>query len=337
MTASQARGAAGARPTPRPPDTAVVEARELSRAFGNKVAVAPLSFTVARGELFALLGHNGAGKTTTLRLLAGVLTPTGGEARLFGMSPLAHGTEVRARLGVLAENPALEERLTARQNLRYFADLYGYPAERVGARVNEVLEQFGLAGAAEALVGGFSKGMRQRLALARALLHEPELLFLDEPTSGLDPVATRQVVELVREQVSHEGRTVVLSTHDLNLAQRVCDRVAVMRGGELAALGTPTELTRLAPHSKLRVGVAPGERAAAAALIAARHPDADIASPDDAPDDPGQDTLTVSRLPDGATPSLVAALVGAGLSVTRVEPLEPTLADVYFALYGAEP
>jgi len=331
---AHASGVSGAAPATFPGDGAVVTAVGLSRSFGSKVAVADLSLSVARGELFALLGHNGAGKTTTLRLLAGVLAPSGGEARLFGLSPVTHGPEVRARLGVLPENPGLEERLTARQNLHYFAELYGYPRERVAARVSQVLEQFGLTGSADARVGGFSKGMRQRLALARALFHEPELLFLDEPTSGLDPVATRQVMDLIRRLGSGEGRTVVLCTHDLALAQRVCDRVAVMRSGRLAAIGTPAELTRLAPHRKLRLGVAESELDAAASVVAARYPDAAVERPTAEANGPEHGTLLVSRLPDAATPALVAALVEAGLSVTRVEPVEPTLEDVYFSLYG---
>jgi len=321
--APSAAAAAAAEPTPPP----VVEASGLTRRFGAKVAVDALDLVVARGEVLALLGHNGAGKTTTIRMLAGVLTPTAGTARVFGLSPFEHGPAVRARLGVLPEEHALEERLTARQNLRYYADLYGYPEDRVSARVDEMLARFGLSDAADRKVGGFSKGMKQRLALARALQHEPELLFLDEPTSGLDPVASRAVTESLRSLSAGEGRTVVLCTHDLALAQGVCDRVAVMREGALVALGTPSELASRLP-ARLVVVVGAEEAAAAEAAVRSAFPGAAIAV--------SGDELLLTDLPSGSTPRVVALLVAAGLSVHRVQPVEATLQDVYFALYGEE-
>ncbi len=326
--ARAARGAAPAR-AEAGRDAPVVAALGLTRRFGTVTAVDGLDLEVARGELFALLGHNGAGKTTTLRLLAGVLAPSAGAARVFGLSPSEHGPAVRARLGVLPEHHGLEERLTARQNLRYSAELYGYPQERVGARVDEMLERFGLLPAGDQRVGGFSRGMRQRLALARALLHEPELLFLDEPTSGLDPLASRQVTETMRELTTGAGRTALICTHDLALAQRVCDRVAVLQAGRLVALGTPRELAGRLAHGRLLVGVGAGQGTAAAATVRSAFPDAGVE-----PADGGGDELLVTRLPPAATPRLVAALVAAGLAVHRVEPERATLEDVYFAVHG---
>ena len=307
--------------------TPVVEASGLTRRFGAKVAVDGLDLVVQRGQVVALLGHNGAGKTTTIRMLAGVLTPTAGAARVFGLSPFEHGPAVRSRLGVLPENHALEERLTARQNLRYYADLYGYPEERVSARVEEMLERFGLSAAADQKVGHFSKGMKQRLALARALQHEPELLFLDEPTSGLDPVASLAVTESLREQSSGEGRTVVLCTHDLALAQEVCDRVAVLRSGAVVALGTPSELAARLP-ARLVVGVGSGEAAKAADTVRAAFPEADVELVT------AGDELLLTHLPPASAPRVVALLVEEGLSVHRVEPVRATLQDVYFSIYG---
>ena len=308
----------------------VVEADSLVRTFGAKAAVDGLDLTVRRGEVFALLGHNGAGKTTTIRMLAGVLTPTSGTAHVFGLSPFEHGPAVRSRLGVLPEGHSLEDRLTARQNLRYFADLYGYPEGRANARGEEVLERFGLLAVADQKVGGFSKGMKQRLALARAMQHEPELLFLDEPTSGLDPVASNQVTETMREQSGHEGRTVVLCTHDLSLAQEVCDRVAVMRDGKVVAIGTPAELADRLP-GKLLIAVGDGEAAVAGEVVLGAFLEVEV---EGAPEEAGG--LLVTRLPPGSTPRVVALLVGAGLSVHRVEPVTATLQDVYFSIYGEE-
>ncbi len=308
-------------------DAPVVAATGLTRRFGEKVAVDGLDLVVGRGEVLALLGHNGAGKTTTIRILAGVLTPTAGSARVFGLSPFADGPAVRSRLGVLPENHALEERLTARQNLRYYADVYGYPRERVDGRIAEMLTRFGLTDAADRKVGGFSKGMKQRLALARALQHEPELLFLDEPTSGLDPVASREVTASLREQSAGEGRTVVLCTHDLGLAQAVCDRVAVMRSGAVVAIGTPAELAgRLPGRLIVEVGLGEGKRALES--VRAAFPDAAVELA------PVGDELTIDHLPAGSAPRVVALLVGSELSVYRVEPVRATLQDVYFSIYG---
>ena len=305
-------------------------ARGLSRRFGEKLAVDAVDLDVRRGEILALLGHNGAGKTTTVRLLNGVLAPSAGEARIFGLSPERSGPAVRARIGVLTESQSLEERLDARENLRYFAALYGYPAELVEGRIDELLEEFGLSQAADKPVGGFSKGMKQRLALARALQHEPELLFLDEPTSGLDPVASRQVNEMIVSQSREAGRTVVLCTHNLTEAQQICDRVAVMRDGRIVALGTPAELAaRTAAHSLLRVEVAPTMVEKALAVVKERM----APEPPEAREE-ASGLISLRGVRREAIPDLVSGLVAAGIAVYRVEPRAPTLQEVYFALYG---
>lgn len=200
----------------------MLEALALVKHYGPVRAVDGISFSVKPGEVFGLLGHNGAGKTTTIRLLNGVLRPTSGGAQVFGLSPVKDGLAVRRRAGVLTETPSLEERLTARQNLRYYADLYGVEATQVAARIESLLQTFELNEVGDAKVGSFSKGMKQRLALARALLHEPELLYLDEPTAGLDPVAAKRVVTMIRDLSRKEGRTVVICTHNLSEAQQVC-------------------------------------------------------------------------------------------------------------------
>ncbi len=193
--------------------TNVIEMRELSREFGHVKALNGFSCDVHEGEVFGLLGPNGAGKTTTVRLLNGVLAPTSGQARVLGFDPVTQGTDLRRRTGVLTETPSLYERLTARDNLTIFGKLYGVKEPKLTARVNELLDLFGLAERADDRAGGFSKGMKQRLALARALLHEPELLFLDEPTAGLDPEAARHVMQLIAQLSRQKGRTVLLCTH----------------------------------------------------------------------------------------------------------------------------
>src|SRR5687768_1306323 len=224
--------------------TPVIQISSLTRRFGETNAVDHLTLEVHAGEIFGFLGHNGAGKTTTVRLLNGVLEPTSGQAKVLGLDAQAKGPAVRARTGVLTETPSLDERLTARDNLSFYADLYNLPGAEVPERVDSLLTEFELAQRADEKVGGYSKGMKQRLALARALLHKPEVLFLDEPTAALDPVAARHVNTLVETLARREGCTVFLCTHNLVEAQRLCDRVAVMQHGNLVALGTPSELTR---------------------------------------------------------------------------------------------
>jgi len=222
----------------------VIEIDALTRTFGETRAVDGLTLDVARGEIFGLLGHNGAGTPPTVRLLNGVIERTSGAARVLGLDPAAQGPELRAHTGVLTETPSLDERLTARANLAFYAELYNVPRTEAAGRVTGLLEEFELAERADDKVGGFSKGMKQRLALARSLLHRPEVLFLDEPGSGLDPLAARHVNERIERLARADGVTVFLCTHNLVEAQKLCDRVAVMERGKLAAIGAPADLTR---------------------------------------------------------------------------------------------
>ena len=189
----------------------VIQISAISRRFGEKNAVDHLTLDVQAGEIFGFLGHNGAGKTTTVRLLNGVLEPISGNARVLGLDPQTEGPALRARTGVLTETPSLDERLTARDNLSFYADLYNVPRADVPGRVNSLLTEFELADRAGEKVGGYSKGMKQRLALARALLHKPEVLFLDEPTAALDPVAARHVHALVQNLARRESIPELLS------------------------------------------------------------------------------------------------------------------------------
>lgn len=337
-------------------DVPLVETFALRRDFGANRAVDALDLRVARGEVVGLLGHNGAGKTTAVRLLAGVLTPTAGRARVFGLDPAVDGVAVRRRLGVSTETPAVDDRLTGRQGLRAFADLHGVPAARVAARVDELLEAFDLRDAADRRVGTYSKGMRQRLALARALLHDPELLFLDEPTSGLDPVAARGVADRVRA-LRAEGRGVVLCTHDLAQAQALCDRVVVLEHGRVVAEGAPRALAaRLGAGLRVRVAaVLPGGAAALVRALAAVGGWREVAAADaadagsadagsagtgaggaEAVDGGSAAAVAVVRDADAVADG-VAALVAAGARVHAVERDLPSLEDVYFALHRAGP
>jgi len=229
--------------------TWAIQTEGLSRAFGNVQAVQGVEFQVEEGEVFGVLGPNGAGKTTLVRLLNGILFPTTGRSWIYGLDPVSEGPAVRRMTGVLTESPSHYERLTARQNLAFYATMSGVAESEVSQRVDEMLSLFGLSQRADDLVGGFSKGMKQRLALARAIIHQPRVLFLDEPTAGLDPEAARQVDDLITELSREEGRTVFLCTHNLHEAQALCNRVGMLNQGELLALGSIRELTEQIWHA----------------------------------------------------------------------------------------
>ncbi len=219
-----------------------ISTRGLSRAFGQRTALDALDLDVAHGEVLALLGPNGAGKTTTVRLLNGILQPDSGTIDVLGLDPANDGDAVRQRTGVLTENAGLDDRLTARENLEFAARVRGFDRVAAHHRINEQLDRFQMTDYADETTAGFSTGQRKRVALARALVHDPELLFLDEPTSGLDPTATRDVTDLIGSLARERGRTVVLATHFLGEAGRVADRMAVLAKGCLRAIGRPEEL-----------------------------------------------------------------------------------------------
>jgi ABC-2 type transport system ATP-binding protein len=223
----------------------MIHTENLTRTFERKdadplTAVDSLSIDVARGEIFGFLGPNGAGKTTTIRMLSALIRPTAGEAVVNGYRVGEQNTEIRRSVGLLTETPGMYTRLSAEYNLRLFAQLYG--VEDVDGQVAKYLKMMGLWERRGDVVGGFSKGMRQKLALARALLHEPDLVFLDEPTAGLDPEAAHMVRGYIRE-LREQGRTVFLCTHNLDEADRLCDRIAVFKT-RLLVVDTPANLRR---------------------------------------------------------------------------------------------
>jgi ABC-2 type transport system ATP-binding protein len=305
----------------------VIVTEGLTRHFGSTVAVERLDLTVARGQVFGFLGPNGAGKTTTVRLLNGVLSPTDGRATVLGYDIHSQANDVRRHTGVLTETPNLYEHLTARENLRFFGDVYGYPEGRLPQRIETVLHQMGLADRADEPVGGYSKGMKQRLAIGRALLHEPSLLFLDEPTAGLDPVAARTVTEMIQQLSHQEGRTIFLCTHNLVEAQRLCDRVGVISQGVLRAVGAPDELARQLWNNlwvEIDLHDEPSDpiRAALGALPWVH----DISV------EGGK--LRAQIADEEHIPDLVESLVRAGGRIYGVAVEEHSLEDVYFEIQG---
>jgi ABC-2 type transport system ATP-binding protein len=310
----------------------IISLYNLSCRFREKVAVDNLTLEVNAGEVFGFLGHNGAGKTTTVRLLNGLLTPDTGRIRVMGMDPTTQGPALRRHTGVLTETPALEELLTARDNLSIYASLYNVPRNEIATKVQKLLMTFNLADRADDRVRSFSKGMKQRLALARALLHDPEILFFDEPTEGLDPLAAHDVRELISRLSHEEKRTVFLCTHNLAEAQQLCDRVAVLEHGRLLTSGTPMELVRqLADHMPARVDIEVSSPHLSAALDTLR------AVPGVTAHAQGSASITLLGAEHEMIPDLVATLVAASIPVYRVSPHEPSLEDVYFALHVSTP
>ena len=306
----------------------VITINQLTRRFKETMAVNNLSLEVRAGEIFGFLGHNGAGKTTTVRLLNGVIEPTSGSMRVLGLDPQVDGPALRARTGVLTETPSMDERLTAWDNLSIYADLYGVPRSEVRKRINDLLDEFDLAERAKEKVGGYSKGMKQRLALARALLHKPELLFLDEATSGLDPIAAHHVNELIERMARGENRTVFMCTHNLVEAQKLCDRVAVLEHGRLVALGTPAELTRQYVR-RLDVEIEVDEAQIPATLGVLRSlPELVLGEP---AQPNGALAVTIDRRE--SIPEVLACLVQNHIRVYRISPQEANLEQVYFTLH----
>ena len=304
----------------------MIEVEGLGKRFGSLVAVHDLSFTVGDGEIFGILGPNGAGKTTSVRMLTGLIAASEGRARVNGMELGRDSQRIRATTGILTESPGLHDRLTARQNLAYYGRLYGLRGRALAQAVDRYLGVVGMADAADRRVGGFSKGMRQKVAIARALLHEPDVIYLDEPTSGLDPSAAKTIRDFVAT-LRDAGRSIVVCTHNLDEAERLCDRIGIMRG-TLLQVDTPARLRRRNGTASVRVEIA-GARGPTSFLdLLSTLPFVDAARAVDG-------TLVVEVVdPRGDNPELVRALVEAGARIVSVNEEAMSLEQVYLDLVG---
>lgn len=299
----------------------MIHAEGLTRRFGPRTAVDRLTLDVPEGEILGLLGPNGAGKTTTVRMLACLLSPTSGRAHVAGYDIHEAAQRVRSSVGILTESPGFYKRLSLERNLRYFAELYGVPDPR--SAVRRYLDRLGLWERRGDAVATLSKGLRQRLALARALVHEPKVLFLDEPTSGLDPESARDVRQFIGELAS-ERRTVLLCTHNLPEAEELCARIAVLRT-RLIALDRPEVLKQRLSGSRVTVGLANPrpEFASSLGLPCVRGVELGDGSLSVEVADPGRDV-----------PAVVRRLVELGAEIRSVTRDERTLEDVYLELVG---
>jgi len=307
----------------------IIVTEKLSKRFGDNWAVRDLSLSVPRGQVFGFLGPNGAGKTTTVRLLNGILAPTEDTAQVMALDPALSGSDIRLRTGVLTENPSLYEALTARENLRFFGEVYGVGQMLLESRIDELLQRFGLLERADEKTGAYSRGMKQRLAIARALLHEPDILFLDEPTAGLDPAAARAVVDMVQGLSRDQGHTIFMCTHNLVEAERLCDLVGVIHRGRLRALGSPADLARQLWHNltlEIDLHGPPSDTVRNSILNVRGVEDLRI-----------DEHLAIVQVSDAdVTPVVVREVVSAGGQVYAVRTREHGLEDVYFALEHEE-
>jgi ABC-2 type transport system ATP-binding protein len=231
----------------------VIQTHKLGRTFGEVQAVRDLSLEIESGSMFGFLGPNGAGKTTTIRLLLGLLEPTSGSAWVFGFDTGKQADKIRELSGALLEHNGLYERLSAEDNLEFYVRVWRIPKPERESRKKEVLTQMGLWDRRSELVGKWSRGMKQKLAVARALFHRPALVFLDEPTAGLDPAAAASLREDLASLVEREGVTVFLNTHNLTEAEKLCHRVGVIRDGELLAVGSPEELRSMGGSNRREI------------------------------------------------------------------------------------
>jgi ABC-2 type transport system ATP-binding protein len=303
-------------------DAPVVDLRAVRRSFGGQLALDELTFAAPAGTVTVLLGPNGAGKTTAVRMITGALPAEAGEVRTFGLDPAVHGEAVRRRCGVVAAKPALYDRLSGWDNLVYAAELYGLGAH---APIEEAAARFGIDHALDLRVGGYSTGMKTRLALARAVLHGPDLLLLDEPTSGLDPESSRAVLHMI-DELAAQGRTVVMCTHLLLEAEGLADQVVMMEEGRTLVAGSPEELVRRVwPRPSVLVDAEDHASLQGLSSLAGVVSVTPVGGPvrvelDD-----------LSRVPD-----VVARLAADGARLTRVTPHEPTLEELYFAVRGGE-
>ena len=306
----------------------MIEAHQLSKQFGSFQAVRGLDLTIRPGELIALLGPNGAGKTTTVRMLGAILRPSGGSARICGHDVVSEARTVRAKVGLLTEYPGLYGRMPATAYLDFFGALLGIAPQVRQARAERLLKQFGLWEARERKLDGYSKGMKQKIALVRALIHDPPVLFLDEPTTAMDPQSARTVRDAIGE-LRNADRSILLTTHNLTEAEVLADRIAIIRGGRIIAQGSFAELTRqLLGDPLFELQLAPDAHATVVpALIA------DLARVEE---------LTPAGLrfrtaePQHVNPQILARLAARGIGVVALAEVQRRLEDVYLRIVGED-
>jgi ABC-2 type transport system ATP-binding protein len=304
-----------------------IEVQGLTRDYDGLRALDHINFSVEAGEIFGFLGPNGAGKTTTIHLLLGLLEPTEGQATVLGFDCMEQGDEVRAHTGALLEHNGVYEQLSAEDNLEYYGRIYRMPVAQRRSRTKELLVQMDLWERRKDRAGNWSKGMKQKLALARAMLHRPELIFLDEPTAGLDVVSANAVRDGLESLAEREGVTVFLTTHNMAEAERLCSQVAVIREGKLVAIGSPDELRARAGGPRLEI-VGRGFSDRVLGALRSR--------PEVAVVEVHNSHLTIDLSEDVDSSALVSLAVAEGVQVQEVRRGKASLEEVFLTLMEEE-
>ncbi|MGI6022661.1 MAG: ATP-binding cassette domain-containing protein [Methanoculleus sp.] len=305
----------------------IIETFALTRRFGSTVAVDAINLAVREGEVFGLLGPNGAGKTTMLSMLCTILKPTSGTASVDGYDIVRQHAMVRRSIGIVFQDPSVDADMTARENLQMHADLYGVPVSERNDRIQSVIELVRLEDRVDTFVSTYSGGMRRRLEIARGLLHYPKVLFLDEPTIGLDPQSREHIWDYIQKLREREGMTIVLTTHYMEEADRLCDRVAIIDHGRIVALNRPSDLKKGLGGDTITLGTDDG-RVLRDLLVQNGVSDA-ITVQD------GEVRVTVSDA-NVLLPRIIEAAVGAGIRIEHVSLSHPDMNDVFIHYTGKD-
>jgi ABC-2 type transport system ATP-binding protein len=301
----------------------MITVKNLTKKFGESIAVEGLTFQVEEGEVFGLLGPNGAGKTTTVRMLCCLISRTSGEARIgdYQIGKTADSLQIRKMIGLVPDNVGLYEDLSAFDNLDFYGKLYECPEGRRKENIEHFLKMLGLWERRDARASSFSKGMKQKLALARALVHEPKILFMDEPTANLDPESAKTVRDFIIE-IKKQGRTIFLNTHNLDEAQRICDRIGILKT-RLLTIGSPEQLRESLSKPKTEIRLAQVTEVMVSTLRKLIPNKIDVS----------ENKLIIDVTdPDKENPAIISAIASAGGLVQEVSHLVPTLEDVYLQI-----
>jgi ABC-2 type transport system ATP-binding protein len=301
----------------------MITVENLTKKFGEVTAVEGLTFRVEEGEVFGFLGPNGAGKTTTIRMLCCLISKTSGEATVadYQIGKAADSLQIRKMIGLVPDNVGLYDDLTAFENLEFYGKLYECPERRRKENIEHFLKMLGLWERKDARAGSFSKGMKQKLALARALIHEPKILFMDEPTANLDPESAKTFRDFILE-VKKQGRTIFLNTHNLDEAQRICDRIGILKT-RLLSIGTPEQLRESLSRPRTEIRLAQANEALVNSLRNIIPNKIEVS---------GDKLIIDVTDPDKENPAIIAAIASSGGQVREVTQLVPTLEDVYLQI-----
>lgn len=296
----------------------MIEVQKLSKEFNGKTILNGISFEVKEGEIFGFLGPNGAGKTTTMKIILGLLKPTSGNALVFGKN-LGENDNLRRRVGVLLENDGLYEHLSAYENLNYYAQLYS--VSEIEDKIKNLLEFVDLSDKQNDKVGTFSKGMKRRLALARSIIHDPEVLFYDEPSSGLDPEAQKMVRDLILRLSKEKGKAIFLNSHDLDEVERVCSRIAILQKGEIRAYDTVENLRKKSSKPAVEIALTSNEEVEKVLILL---------NSLDYVSECQRDDLRVTAIMKGEeTSTVLSVLMKDGIKVEEVKKVTMPLEDIY--------